>query len=409
MPSTYKAPLTVSRPPAAAAAVDHFSEFDIALPLRDDIAAMLHHPNSMHSSYTPTLTSERTAHEAFIAQRNRLEKAAKDAFTDYVPPDAPILPAITSDCTFEAFLQQLTDKRLNLLIGEAHTDVSSKALLKKHMKALKQAGYDTLYVEHLFTDLHQADLDTFLRTQRMPDRLKAYLQREDQGQMPTYTGSDTYTAVYQAAAKYNIRIRALDCTASYRLKGLNDEKVSRNEMFSYFATQVIEADQLANGPHKWVAFIGNTHTNYNLGVPGLADTLSAVSLHVRDTAPELARDIHRGTWEFISDKREVNLRALSSDFVMEVAVPGTKKPAAPPSVSRSRLTRHGHFLIENADTRNASVVHRSRSGEIVVTPIQINDKGLFFIDRWEKKDQTFIYLRTLIDMLVTDVNLTQVT
>ncbi len=325
MPSAYKAPLPVSKPPAAASAVEHFSEFDIASPLRDDIAEMLHHPNSMHSSYTPTIPSERTAYEAFIAQRNRLEKTAGDAFTDYVPPDAPILPVLTADCTFEAFLRQLTDGRLNLLIGEAHVDVASKALLKKHMKALKQAGYDTLYVEHLLTDLHQADLDIFLRTQRMPDRLKAYLHRQDQGQMPNYTGNDTYTAVCQAAAKYNIRIRALDCTASYHLKGVYDEHVSRNEMFSYFATQVIEADQLANGPHKWVAFIGSAHTNYNLGVPGLADTLSAVSLHVRDTAPELARDIHRGSWEFVSGKHEANVRALSSDFVMEVAVPGTKK------------------------------------------------------------------------------------
>jgi len=408
MPSTYKAPLPVARPAAAAATVGHFSDFDIASALRDDIADMLHQRNAMHSSYAPAAPNERKAHDAFTAQRKRLEKAARDAFTDYTPPDAPILPVLTSDTTFEAFLRQLTDGRLNLLIGEAHGDVASKALLKKHMKALKQAGYDTLYVEHLLTDLHQADLDTFLRTQHMEGRLKAYLQSQDHGHMRTYKGRDTFTEVYQAAAKYNIRIRALDCTASYHLKGIHDEEVSRNEMFSYFATRVIEADQLANGPHKWVALIGNAHTNYNLGVPGLADTLSAVSLHVRDTAPDLARDIHRGAWEFVSGKREANVRALSSDFLMEVAVPGTKKPVAPPSVSRSKLTQPGHFLIENADTRNASVVHKSRSGEIVVTPIQINDKGLFFVDRWDKKSQTFKYLRTLIEMLETDVKLTQV-
>jgi hypothetical protein len=409
MPSSYKAPLPVTRPTAAAAAapVEHFSDFDIASPLRDDIAQMLHKPYSMDSNYTPTISSERVAYDAFLAQRSRLEKSARDAFIDYVPPDAPILPTITSDSKFEAFLLQLKEGRLNLLIGEAHADVSSKALLKKHMHALKEAGYDTLYVEHLFTDLHQADLDIFLRTQRMPDRLKTYLSRQDRGHMPTYRGSDTYTEVYQAAAKYNVRIRALDCTASYHLKGVRDEDIARNEMFSYFATQVIEADQLAHGPHKWVALIGSAHTNYNLGVPGLADTLSAVSLHVRDTAPELARDIHRGTWEFVSGKRDI-VRALNSDFLMEVAVPGTKKPAATPSVSRSKLTQPGHFLIENADTRNASVVHKSRTGEIVVTPIQVNDKGLFFVDRWEKKDQGFKYLRTLIDMLVADVKLTQV-
>ncbi|WP_415763566.1 membrane-targeted effector domain-containing toxin [Pseudomonas sp. CP4] len=408
MPSTYKAPRPVSGPAAASTPVDHFSEFDIAAPLRDAIADMLPQPKSLDSNYAPTVARERKAYDAFLAQRKRLEKTARDTFTEFVPPDAPILPVLTSDCTFEAFLQQLRDGNLNLLIGEAHADVASKALLKKHMKALKEAGYDTLYVEHLFTDLHQADLDIFLRTQRMPDRLKAYLHRQDRGHMPTYKGNDTYTEVFQAAAKYKIRIRALDCTASYHLKGIYDEDISRNEMFSYFATQVIEADQLAHGPHKWLALIGSAHTNYNLGVPGLADTLSAVSLHVRDTAPELARDIHRGSWEFVSGKREANVRALTSDFLMEVAVPGTKKPVATPSVSRSKLTQPGHFLIENADTRSASVVHKSRTGEIVVTPIQVNDKGLFFVDRWEKKDQGFKYLRTLIEMLVADVKLTQV-
>jgi hypothetical protein len=179
-------------------------------------------------------------------------------------------------------------------------------------------------------------------------------------------------------------------------------------MFSYFASQVIEADQLAHGPHKWVALIGNAHTNYNLGVPGLADTLSAVSLHVRDTAPELARDIHRGAWEVVDSKRGTNSRALRSDFLMEVAVAGTKQPDPTPSVSRSQLTHSGMFMIERTGTDGPRLVHKSKTGDIVVTPIQVNDHGLFFIDRWGKKDEGFKYLRSLIDMLVDDVKLIEV-
>ncbi|MBF6032439.1 membrane-targeted effector domain-containing toxin [Pseudomonas sp. P155] len=407
-PTAYKAPQPVSRPAAIAPVVEHFSEYDIPPSMRDDIAQMLHQPYAMDSRYTPTVPKEQQAHDAFIANRKRLEKKARDAFTQYTPPEAATLPTLTSDTTFEAFLQRLADGRLNLLIGEAHSHVSSKALLKKYMKALKQAGYDTLYVEHLFTDLHQADLDTFFRTQRMPDRLKNYLLVQDRGQMPTYNGNDTYTEVLQAAAKYKVRIRALDCTASYHLKGVFNEDISRNEMFSYFATQVIEADQLAHGPHKWVAFIGNAHTNYNLGVPGLADTLSAVSLHVRDSAPELARDIHRGTWRAVASERGTNSRALRSDFLLEVAVAGKKKPALTSAVERSKLTRSGMFMIENTDTGELRLVHQSRSGDIVETPIQVDDHGLFFIDRWEKKEERFKYLGTLIDMLVSDLKLTEV-
>lgn len=410
-PTPYKAPPPVTKPEATAAVVDHFSDYDIAPSMRDDIAQMLNKPYSLDSNYRPVASNEQTAYDAFISIRERLEKTARDTFADYIPPEAPVLPSLASDTTFEAFLKQLSDQRLNLLIGEAHAGVSSKALLKKHMKALKQAGYDTLYVEHLLTDVHQADLDIFRQTQRMPERLKNYLHRQDAGHMPTYKGSDTYTELYQTAAKYNIRIRALDCTASYHLKGIHDPDISRNEMFSYFATRVIEADQLANGPHKWVALIGNSHTNYNLGVPGLADTLSAVSLHVRDSAPELARGVHRGTAEILADSTEkggTSQRAVQSDFLVKVAVAGKKKPSPAPSVSRSKLTHPGMFLVESEGTSGTRLVHKSKTGEIVVTPIQVNDKGLLFVDRWEKKDQGFKYLRTLIEMLETDVKLTQV-
>ncbi|WKV90394.1 membrane-targeted effector domain-containing toxin [Pseudomonas sp. B21_DOA] len=103
MPSTYKAPRPVSRPAAASTPVDHFSEFDIAAPLRDAIADMLPQPKSLDSHYAPRVPRERKAYDAFLAQRNRLETTARNAFTDFDPPDAPILPVLTSDCTFEAF------------------------------------------------------------------------------------------------------------------------------------------------------------------------------------------------------------------------------------------------------------------------------------------------------------------
>ena len=407
-PTAYKAPEPVSRPIASVSVVDHFSEYDIAPSLRDDIAQMLHQPRGMDSRYSPTLPNEKQAYDAFIANRQRLQEKSRDAFAHYTPPEAATLPTITSDTAFDAFLEQLARGRWNLLLGEAHADVSSKALLKKYMKALKQAGYDTLYVEHLLTDLHQADLDIFYRTQHMPDRLRTYLKLQNSGHMPFYKGNDTYTEVYQLAAKYQIRIRALDCTASYHLQGMAGKDVSRNEMFSYFATQVIEADQLAHGPHKWMALIGNAHTNYNLGVPGLADTLSAISLHVRDTTAELARGVHHGMWEVVTGRRGVDSRALRSDFRMNMATAGTQTPAPTPAVSRSKLTLSGMFMIEHTGTGGPRLVHKSKTGDIVVTPIQINDQGLLFIDRWEKKDEGFKYLRELIDMLVHDVNLTEV-
>ncbi|TDV51806.1 hypothetical protein EDF87_102317 [Pseudomonas helmanticensis] len=409
LPTSYKIRQTLLQSPETAGpSTSHFSEFDVPTSMRDDIVQMRRERYSLDPRYRPPGKAQGEAYDAFMASRARLEKVARDAFTDFTPPPAVTLPQVVDGSNFTVFSKQMADDGLNLLIGEGHAHVSSKALLKAYMKGLKKAGYKTLYMEHLMTDLHQVDLDLFVRTQRMPERLKTFLREQDSGHMPFYIGNDTYTEVVQTAAKYEIRIRALDCTASYHLKGLNDPDLSRNEMFSYFATQVIEADQLANGPHKWVALIGSAHTNYNLGVPGLAETLGAVGVHVRDTAPELARGIRRGVWEVTEPGSSPATRALRADFTMEVAVPGTSRPGPVVSPDRSKLTKSGHFLIERPSTAETRLVHKSNTGDIVTTPIQVDDKGLFYIDRWGKKDLRFKYLQKLIDMLEEDKNLTAV-
>ena len=413
LPGSFRARQPLPGPSETASpSTSHFSDFDIPTSMRDEIAQQRRGPYAMNPSYRPPGKTQGEAYDAFLASRARLEKSARDAFTDFTPPPAVTLPLIVDGSDFNAFLKQVADDGLNLLIGEAHSHIASKAVLKAFMKELKKAGYETLYMEHLMTDLHQVDLDLFYRTQRMPERLKNFLKEQDRGHMRFYIGNDTYTEVVQAAAKYKMRIRALDCTASYHLKGVEDPALARNEMFSYFATRVIEADQLAHGPHKWVALIGSAHTNYNLGVPGLAETLGAVGVHVRDAAPELAHGIRRGVWEATEPASRPasgsTTQALRADFLMEVAVPGTSRPRPIVSPDRSKLTHAGHFLIERPSTTETRLVHKSNTGDIVTTPIQVDDKGLFYIDRWGKKDLRFKYLQKLIDMLKEEENMTAV-
>jgi hypothetical protein len=403
LPTAYKTRLPRLQPAEAAdPGVQHFSEFDIPLSMRDEIARQRVRPMALHTSFPPQIKTQKEAFDAFIVSRKRLKKAASDAFTDFTPPPAVTLPKIVDNTDFNGLLRPLADSRLNLVVGEVPAQQSGKAQLNAHLKALKDAGYDTLYMEHLMTDLHQADLDQFYRTQHMPERLKTFLKDLDNDLLPFDPGNHTYTEVVQAAAKNNLRIRALDCTASYHVSDLSDPDLSRKQMFSYFATQVIEADQLANGPHPWVAFVSSKHTNYNLGVPGLADTLGAVGLHIRDAAPELARGIHRGVWEVTDSGTSGANRALRADFTMDVAVAGKNKPAAVVSVDRSKLIKAGDFLIERPSSTEAILVHKSGTGDIVTTPIQVDDKGLLYVDRWGKQNQRFNYLHKLIEMLIDD-------
>jgi len=398
----YKAPAPLQA--VAAPGAQHFDNFDIPGAMRDEIDHQSQNRYGLDSRYRPQGQESGKAFDMFVALRKRLKSEAERYFTEYVAPAKPTLPEITAATTPESFLKQIVDGPYpGLILGEAHGQQSCKAFLRTQMKKLSELKFETLYVEHLWTDLHQAQLDAFFESQHLTGQLKAFLKSQDAGHMPFYTGPNTYSEVYQAAAKYKIRIKALDCAASYNLKGISDGDETRASMFNYFATQVIQADQAARGPHKWIAFVGNSHANRYMGVPGLAETLGTVSLNIRDAAPTLSKRIHHSAWETITTKP--GWPALRCDFDLDEGVAGMKIPAPFTPVDRSKLSEAGYFLIERPSRLETNLVHRSSTGEIISTPIQVDDKGLFFIDRWGKRDQRFLHQFTLIEMLKADVHL----
>ena len=406
--TAYKAPEPAASSSAATAAVvTHYSDYDIPLPLRDNLAQQIVAHRGLDSRYFALNPHEREAFQAFQSARDRLSSDAQAYLASQVPPARPDPAELAAHTTPEAFLEKLRQSEFpGLILGEGHQEQSSKRWLRDHMKKLKELEFKTLYVEHLLTDMHQADLDMFLSTQRLPDTLKRYLTRLDRGHMPGYNGDDTYTEVIQVAARHGLRIRALDCTASYHVKGLRDTVQSRNQMFSYFASQVIKADQAAHGPHKWLAFIGSAHTNINLGVPGLAELQGAVSLQIRDTAPALAQNIRPGTWETFAEGLTPYTRALRSDFILDAGVEGIKAPSPFVPADRTRLNRPGLFLIERPSPAQSNLLHRSRSGEIVSTPIKVDHNGLFYVERWEPmQGKRFGYENLLISALKAEVGL----
>ncbi|MGB3124046.1 MAG: membrane-targeted effector domain-containing toxin [Pseudomonas sp.] len=386
-------PSTASIPAVTAT---HFAEFDIPDALRLDIDRMRMGSRGLDVHYSHATGKDVTALNTFSQIRERLRTRAKAFFADLTLAQRGSLADIAKASTEQALFERVYAQKLGLVVGEGHSAQSSKRLLIDSMKQLKKHGVKTLYMEHLFTDLHQEALDTFHSSLKMPPILENYLGNLDRGHMLDYRGPYTFTQVLKAANKHGIRIRALDCTASYHVKGINDLD-ARLQLFNYFANEVIKADQLVQGPHKWVAFMGSMHTDMHLGVPGIVQLQDAVSLHVRDTAPELARPLHRGSWELVEEDQGV---ALHSDFKIETGVPGKKNLRLTPLPNRSQLREPGHFLIEHPTASEARLLHFSRSNEIVTTPIQIDDSGQFFIERWEGlKDLRFRYLSQLIEVL----------
>ncbi|MBN2991893.1 membrane-targeted effector domain-containing toxin [Pseudomonas cedrina subsp. fulgida] len=406
-PTPPSAPATSSSLPTAS----HYNDYDIAPSLRESLRKLERTPKGLDTRYASVSGPSEEAFEAFITTRKRLKADAERFFEGYVPPTRPTLPDAALFKTPQAFLDHAYRYSSGLVIGEAHTSEAAKGFLIKHMGDLKKQGVQTLYFEHLQTDLHQLELDTFKQRSQMPDSLKSFLKEQDLNQMRfydgktyVYTGPNTYTNILQAANKQGIRVRAIDCSASYYLKGLGESETARITLFNYFAKQVIEQDQAAQGAHKWVAFTGSAHTDTYLGVPGLAPMLGTLSLHIRDTATSLAKGFEAGAWEVAS---ETKWQALRSDFVLKVGFKHIKAAAPFVPADRSRLKHIGNFLIERPSAKQTTLLHKSNSGQIVSTPIQIDDTGRFFIDRWEAlKDKRFLSQDTLIQALMHDIHLT---
>ncbi|WP_460062886.1 dermonecrotic toxin domain-containing protein [Pseudomonas sp. H2_H09] len=396
----------------------HFNTFDVAPALREQLRKLQMMRRGLDSNYTLALPEAQAAYTAFIETRRRLLTTADEFFSDYTAPARPSLPDPTLLRTEKDFIEQAYAYSSGLVIGEAHASESAKKFFIEHMADLKKQGVQTLYFEHLQTDLHQLELSAFNQTATLADSLKAFVQSQDLGQMRfydgktvNYTGPYTYTNVLQAANKYGIRVQAIDCAASYNLKGLKrtsaplgDPDALRNVMFSYFASRVIAADQAARGAHKWVAFVGSAHTDTYLGIPGLAPIHGVLSLHIRDSATHLAKGIEPGSWQVFS---ETKWRALRSDFVLNMGFERIKAPEPFVPLDRSRLRDTGHFLIERPTPEQTNLLHKSNSGQVVSTPIQMDDTGHFFIDRWEAlKDQRFLSQDSLIHALRFVIQLT---
>ncbi len=232
-----------------------------------------------------------------------IERLVRDAQiaasrTDF--PRRPTVPFLPADATPVEVIDAVLDCSQGMVVGEAHHAIASKRFLIDHMELLQAHGVQTLFMEHLLSDDHQAALDAWCTNSpgsAMPPLIAAYLRDQDCGHMiqqcvdsalqPRYLQlrkSYCFTAVAEAAQRCGIKIVAADCRASYGVhaSGLGSTAKSahiRTEVMNYFASEKIQRREL---PGKWVALVGNTHVNIYKGVPGIAEQTGTVAVVVQD-------------------------------------------------------------------------------------------------------------------------------
>lgn len=293
-------------------------------------------------------------------------------------------PKIDAYETHEAIFNKLYEKYSGVIIGEAHSDTSSKKIIMDNMAFLAKSNVKVLYMEHLQTDLHQPYLNEFFRTGKMPPSLEKFLNDQDKGHRIDRRSPYNFTNLVQKTQRYGIRVKAIDCVASYYSKTLMhlDAKSIRHEMLSYGASKIIRQHTAKVGKHKWIALTGNTHANTYNGVPGLAELEDVVGVRVQDVAPGKSQGINTDPGIiYYHPTSSTHYSLLKNDWVLGIEV--LSPPPSPPTPTRTRLDvilpRPGMFTFDNDSIMGPILAHRTLNGRIRQSPLIFNNDGTFYI------------------------------
>ncbi|MCS5517626.1 membrane-targeted effector domain-containing toxin [Pseudomonas qingdaonensis] len=300
--------------------------------------------------------------DLFRTLRSKLLNDAREYLSTVELPPRPQLPLFESNPAPKQILRGCYSRCDGVVIGECHAHLGSKRFLIDNMAQLRKQKVKVLYLEHLLTDFHQADLDAFNRTGNMSQHLRDYVAELDRSQATDSSGRYTFQQVMLTAQANQVRLQAIDCMASYRQAWLaTPPGPIRQQMMNFFAHRVIAADQALH-PSRWIAFVGNTHTNTFDGVPGLAELQGAIGLRIEDI--ECGLPVRFGVDPGIQPDQSANLAAVKCDLLLQV-------PIAPAhGVARTleeKLRAVGSFSFTQVEG-TLQMIHRSKDLTLHYTP-----------------------------------------
>jgi hypothetical protein len=313
----------------------------------------------------------------FKAMRQTLYRDATASLESPTLPARPEIPHLSSRLPIKDIIKKLLKAAPGLVVGESHSSVASKQFLIEGMEALSKQKVKTLYMEHLLTDFHQADLDVFNRTGTLSENLENYLKNLDQGHKTDASGQFTFLELVKAARKSHIRIQAIDCMASYRSSGMQNVSANfRQKMMNYFAHEVITADQSLRGAHRWVALVGDSHAATWEGVPGVSEMEGGISVRIESTLAGTAGGIEVDPGRIPTDEFGRPLAPVKSDLRLQLDTP---QSVALAETLENALVNPGDCTLMNVDGKTM-LIHRSSDGAIIRTPL-LRDQGSIYIIR----------------------------
>ncbi|MEX6663330.1 DUF6543 domain-containing protein [Pseudomonas sp. W2-17] len=320
-------------------------------------------------------------YDEFKRIRRNLRDDANAFFNTLELPKRPEIPELPANAPLKSALKSLFKRSSGLVIGESHAGIGSKQFLIEQMPLLAKLKVKTLYMEHMLTDFHQADLDAFSRTGTLSSQLEEYIKTLDKGHRTDPTGKYTFMAVLKSAQENRVRIRAIDCMASYRVDGMEGAgQTLRQKVMNYYAKGVINTDQGARSGGNWVALVGNSHANTYQGVAGVAELEGAVGLRIEDIRVTESAGITPDPGVETTDTLGRHAGRVQSDLRLQVLIAAPRTDLG----LENKLLRPGMFTLDDSDGQ-LTLVHRSNEGIAVRTEIKRESKRVF-IDRpkWQR-------------------------
>lgn len=299
-----------------------------------------------------------------------------DAINFYAAPELPprpLVPAFKPTTSFAQMTKRLLQENPGLVIGQDSAGTAARQLLIDNLKVLNKQKIRTLYMDHLFTDFHQADLNAFHSTGKMPPALERYLRALDVQFKTDPAGPHSYTELVKTAQKNHIRVQAIDSMASRRFPQMEGTaEASSRKMMNYYSATTLRADQAVRGAHRWVALVDEGRASTFDRVAGLSELEGTVALRVDEVSVGQAQGLTVDPGKKIKDLLGWNIDALKSDLRLQLR-------AEPAKVTfrtlEEALPKPGRFMFQEPST----LVHRSGDGTLVRTPIQQDGAGFFII------------------------------
>ncbi|UCP09294.1 membrane-targeted effector domain-containing toxin [Pseudomonas sp. MM213] len=326
------------------------------------------------SPYEEYVAGRRTA----LARDAIAFQKPKDFFASL--PPRPVQPVITPSTTVTELIEKVFDASPGLVVGESQDRIASMRFLIENMPTLARKGVKTIYMHRLLNDFNQVDLNNFAETGNMHGMLEMYLKK-----LPgDPAGQFTPLEVVKTAQQNGIQIQATDCLASYRYEDSTMTLRAQQSFKTYLTHTIMQATQARNGGGKWLVLTDQESTNTFRGMAGISETEGGIGLRIEEVQPDqrLHLDIDHG----IEVGHEIaggtgpmhgNTDTLYADISLQMPTPFIQRT---PEQINQLLFRQGMFTIERSED-TFSLIHRSRTGQIVRTTIERTMDSGFRINR----------------------------